>query len=107
MMQGFVVSGCGESQFNGTYWPDPGAKQHDDSWSRPYKQLRGEGTLEFFADFGGNWFLTERYGGITRKYYVCQSTSSTPPLSGWEVWRGAGAGKPAVAAPPPSLLPTG
>lgn len=107
MMRGFVVT-CGESRLSGTYWPDPGATQHDDSWSRPYRQRDGPGTLEFFSDWGGSWHLTESYGGPAGKFYVAKVTqSSTPPLAGWEVWRGAGAGSDDIPLPAPSLLATG
>ena len=78
-MSDFVVSGCGMPQFNGTYRPQPGAKQRA-GFSRPYGQVGGSGTIEYTSGFG--WYLNEGYG---RPYYLCDSTSSTPPLTGWQV----------------------
>ena len=92
-MSDFVVSGCGMPQFNGTYRPQPGAKQRD-GWSRPYGQVGGSGTIEYYS--GGVWWLTEGYASNT--HYRCVSTSSTPPLTEWYV---VGRG----TAPAPSLSP--
>ena len=97
--QGFIVSGCGEERFNGVYKPDPGAKQGE-GCSRPFRQERGPGTIEYWSQAGYPvWHLSERYGadndGAT--YYYCESTSTTPPLFGWEVGGGQ--------EPAPSLSP--
>ena len=95
--QGFAVSGCGEARFVGTYWSDSGAiHTQTPGCSRPFKQLGGAGTLEYNSD--GYWQLTERYGEKT--FYACDSTSTTPPLTGWEAPWGGG------TTPPPSLTPT-
>jgi hypothetical protein len=91
-MSDFVVSGCGMPQFNGTYRPQPGAKQRD-GFSRPFRKEGGSGTIEYHFR---SWYLTEGYAGLEN--YYCNSTSSTPPLTGWEVgYR--------CTAPAPSLSP--
>ena len=89
---GGSVSGCGEERLNGEYVPDAAAKQRA-GCSRPFRQTDGgEGTLEFSPAgqwpevcVGDVWILTERYSGAPR--YFCESTASTPPLSGWQVGR--------------------
>ena len=91
MSKALLVSGAGTARLNGAYTRSLGAKQRH-GCSRPYGQEGGDGTIEYESSFG-EWWLTERYAGI--KYYFCKSTSSTPPLTGWEVISGA--------APAPSL----
>jgi hypothetical protein len=95
---GVVVSACPESAafgsakyerrmksmgpFNGTYWPDPGARQYE-GFSQPYRQAGGDGTLEF-SD--GRWYLSERYGVGGYFFRADAITSSAPPtgtLAGW------------------------
>jgi hypothetical protein len=57
------------AKLNGTYDPDPGAKQRDGK-SCPYKNEHGEGTIE--RSSGGRkgvyWHLNKDYGGDS--YYV-------------------------------------
>ena len=89
---GGSVSGCGDERLNGEYVPDAAAKQRA-GCSRPFRQTDGgAGTLEFSPAgqwpevcSGDVWILTERYSGAPR--YFCESTASTPPLSGWQVGR--------------------
>ena len=102
-LQGFVVSGLrgtitGSSfgrkkmaELNGTYWLDAGAEQRH-GCSNLHQQEGGSGTLDY--DGNGCWCLREFH----LRYY-CMSSSSTPPLSGWEVVNGIG------TEPPPTLSP--
>ena len=92
--EGFIVIGCGTSRFDGVYWPDPTARQRVDM-CRAYRQERGSGTLEFFR--GGTWYISENCGGSAAASYHCRSSSSTPPLYGWEAPFGGG------KTPAPSL----
>ena len=131
--RGFVVRGLsgtskdGEdmTKANGTYWPDPGAKQMS-GYSHPFKHELGKWTIEYCwqSPYSSRhwWCLTEGYGrkGYTRSgadgslYYYCSSrggyTTGTPPLTGWMVYRSCGLdglpGRTGGTAPPPSLSPT-
>ena len=96
-----LVSGAGTVRLNGTYVKDPGAKQRH-GCSRPYRQVAGDGTVEYnelagtieFNEKFGEWWITERYAG--QKFYICVCCSeetrqppSTPPNTGWDVISGA------------------
>jgi hypothetical protein len=131
---GFVVSGCGLTHLNGTYWPDAHAEQLD-AYSHPYVQENGEGTIEVrlpsepgtivsrvqfhetpcvqFHSGDGWWWLSERYGDndgggyevAHSDHYGCESNSPTPPACGWFVNTLArGGGR--GKDPPPALAST-
>jgi hypothetical protein len=61
---------------NGTYFEDRCAKQRSKdygSFSRPYRQDGGQGTIEYASKYGApsysTWYLGESYGGLA--YYEC------------------------------------
>ena len=111
-MSKIFVSGCGEAKLNGTYVAEPGAKQQS-GLSCPFGMEGGDGVPIRQGGQGGvieyqssgyhrGWYLKSAYiGGDI--YYICNSTSSTPPLTGWEVngsWATAPA--PSLSLSPPA-----
>ena len=94
MPQAYEVRDAGLEHYNGKYTLQRGAKQGY-GFSKPFRNENGKTTMEYDGD--GRWLLNEHYAGI--RYYYCQSSSKTPPLTGWQVWEGYG------KEPAPSLLP--
>jgi len=103
MPEAFVVRGCGDAAFNGTYVSDPGVLQLP-GMTHPYRQLGGEGTIEYCTETDC-WSLSELYQDT---FYVCTRADShmryapTPPLKGWITHPDLSSGKP----PAPTLSAT-